>query len=92
MCPGNALDLYVFYADDKKRYDTYVQMAEACLYYARQGSNVVAVYYGHPGVFVLPSHRAFQIAKRQGKTLDFFFFFFFFFNISGTLFLIKAVF
>ena len=66
LCPDNALDLYVFYADDKKRYNTYVQMAEACLYFARQGLNVVAVYYGHPGVFVMPSHRAIQIARRQG--------------------------
>ena len=60
------MDLYVFYADDKKRYDTYVQMAESCLFYARKGLNVVAIFYGHPGVFVMPSHRAIKIALKQG--------------------------
>ena len=63
----DALDLYVFYADDKKRYNTYIQMSEACLYFARRGLNVVCIFYGHPGVFVLPSHRAIQIALQQGK-------------------------
>ena len=62
----DAMDLYVFYADDKKRYDTYVQMAESCLFYARKGLNVVAIFYGHPGVFVMPSHRAIKIALKQG--------------------------
>ena len=38
--PSDAMDLYVFYANDKKRYDTYVQMAESCLFYARKGSKV----------------------------------------------------
>ena len=62
----DALDLYVFYADDKKSYDTYMQMSEACIYFARRGLHVVCIFYGHPGVFVLPSHRAIQIALQQG--------------------------
>ena len=62
----DALDLYVFYADGKSRYETYVQMSEACLYLSRQGLHVVGIFYGHPGVFVLPSHRAIQIALKQG--------------------------
>ena len=62
----DALDLYVFYADGKNRYETYVQMSEACLYLSRQGLHVVGIFYGHPGVFVLPSHRAIQIALKQG--------------------------
>lgn len=70
LCP-EALDLRVFYDDDKPRYATYVQMSEACLYFARQGLNVVAVFYGHPGVFVLPSHRAIQIAQKEGKRNSF---------------------
>ena len=65
----DALDLYVFYADDKKCYETYMQMSEACLYFARRGLHVVCIFYGHPGVFVLPSHRAIQIALKQGKPL-----------------------
>ena len=63
---SSAMDLYVFYDDTKKRYDTYVQMAEAILHEARRGLDVVGVFYGHPGVFVLPSHRAIQIAKQEG--------------------------
>ena len=32
----------------------------------RSGLNVVAVFYGHPGVFVAPSHRAIAIARDEG--------------------------
>ena len=62
----DALDLYVLYNEEKVRYHTYVQMTEAMLYHLRQGLNVVAIYYGHPGVFVLPTHRAVAIARREG--------------------------
>jgi hypothetical protein len=62
----DALDLYVLYDDTKVRYFTYVQMSEALLYYVRKGKNVLCVFYGHPGVFVLSSHRAVLIAKREG--------------------------
>merc|ERR1719315_731601 len=64
----DALDLYVLYDDGKNRIDTYVQMSEAMLHEARKGLNVVGIFYGHPGVFVLPSHRAIQIAKKEGMT------------------------
>lgn len=63
---AHALNLRVFYAEDKRRYDTYAQMSEALLYYARQGLLTVGVFYGHPGVFVQPSHRAIAIATKQG--------------------------
>lgn len=62
----DAYDLYVLYDDSKPRYTTYMQMAEAMLYSVRQGLDVVAIYYGHPGVFVLSTHRAVEIAKREG--------------------------
>ena len=32
----------------------------------RAGSKVVGVFYGHPGVFVFPSHRAIAIARQEG--------------------------
>lgn len=32
----------------------------------RAGLNVVGVFYGHPGVFVNPSHRALAIARQEG--------------------------
>ncbi len=62
----DALDLYVLYADDKVRYTTYMEMAEAQLYWVRQGQRVVVIFYGHPGIFVLSTHRAVQIARREG--------------------------
>ena len=62
----DALDLYVLYGEDKIRYTTYMQMAEAQLYWVRQGLKVVVVFYGHPGIFVLSTHRAIQIARREG--------------------------
>ncbi|HYW72188.1 MAG TPA: SAM-dependent methyltransferase [Pyrinomonadaceae bacterium] len=62
----DAYDLYVLYDDTKPRFNTYMQMSEAMLHYVRQGERVVGVYYGHPGVFVLSTHRAIAIARREG--------------------------
>ena len=62
----DAYDLYVLYDNSKVRYTTYMQMAEAMLHFVRQGKKVIAVYYGHPGIFVLPTHRAILIARREG--------------------------
>lgn len=36
--------------------------------HVRKGENVVGVFYGHPGVFVSPSHRTIDIAHREGYT------------------------
>jgi hypothetical protein len=65
LCP-HAYDLYVLYDDTKLRYTTYMQMTEAMLHFVREGHNVVAIFYGHPGVFVLSTHRAVQIGRREG--------------------------
>ncbi|PRQ08773.1 Tetrapyrrole (Corrin/Porphyrin) Methylase [Enhygromyxa salina] len=62
----DAHDLYVFYDEGKPRYHTYVQMSEAVLHPVRQGEKVVVIYYGHPGIFVLSTHRAIEIARREG--------------------------
>ncbi|MGF1427028.1 SAM-dependent methyltransferase [Kitasatospora sp. LaBMicrA B282] len=62
----DAYDLYVLYDDTKERYLTYVQMTEAVLHFVRAGQKVAAVFYGHPGLFVLSSHRAVRIARREG--------------------------
>ena len=62
----DAYDLYVLYDDTKVRYTTYMQMTEAMLHFVRQGKKVTAIYYGHPGIFVLSTHRAIQIARREG--------------------------
>jgi Tetrapyrrole (Corrin/Porphyrin) Methylases len=66
----DAYDLYTLYDDRKRRYVTYMQMAEAMLHPVRQGQRVVAVFYGHPGIFVLATHRAVQIARREGHRAE----------------------
>ena len=62
----NSFDLYQHYANDKNRIVTYVQMVERMLDEVRAGNYVCAVFYGHPGVFVTPSHNAIAIARREG--------------------------
>jgi hypothetical protein len=62
----DALDLYVLYGENKVRYTTYMQMTEAQLYWVRKGLKVVVVFYGHPGIFVLSTHRAVKLARREG--------------------------
>src|SRR5690349_15952057 len=62
----DALDLYVLYGDNKVRYITYMQMTEAQLYWVRKGLKVVVIFYGHPGIFVLSTHRAIKLARREG--------------------------
>ncbi|KAL5477593.1 hypothetical protein EMCRGX_G024407 [Ephydatia muelleri] len=69
LFPG-VLDLGVFFDGSKDRYDSCVQMAEACLFSARQGLYTVAIFPGHPGIFSIPSLRAIQIARKQGITAD----------------------
>ncbi len=59
-------DLLPLYENDKPRRVTYVQMAERMLQPLRRGENVVGVFYGHPGFFVNPSHRAIAIARSEG--------------------------
>lgn len=62
----NSFDLYQYYADDKVRIITYVQMIERIMEEVRAGKYVCALFYGHPGVFVTPSHNAIEIARQEG--------------------------
>lgn len=54
------------YRTRKPRRQTYEEMVQAILAYVRQGYQVCAVFYGHPGVFVYPSHRAIKLARQEG--------------------------
>lgn len=54
------------YREGKSRSETYQQMVEAMLSEVRAGKRVCGAFYGHPGVFALPTHRAIQIARREG--------------------------
>lgn len=62
----NTFDLYQYYGNDKSRIVTYVQMIERILDEVRAGKYVCAIFYGHPGVFVTPSHNAVELARREG--------------------------
>ncbi|KAG6331561.1 hypothetical protein ID866_7527 [Astraeus odoratus] len=63
---GDCFDLRVYYDTKKHRYESYVQMCEVMLKDVRAGYDVLGIFYGHPGVFVSPSHRAIAIARDEG--------------------------
>src|SRR5262245_35503501 len=59
----SAEDLYPLYGEGKLRIDTYTEMVERILSFVEQGLIVCAAFYGHPGVFVYPSHEAIRRAR-----------------------------
>jgi precorrin-6B methylase 1 len=62
----NAESLQTLYSSDIKRIDTYNAMIERLLKEVRDGHTVCGVFYGHPGVFVYPSHKAVEAARAEG--------------------------
>lgn len=62
----SAESLVGLYAADKARSQTYREMVERILAAVRQGLDVCAVFYGHPGVLVTPGHAAVRQARREG--------------------------
>ena len=54
------------YAAEVDRAATYEAMVETMLQPAREGRRVAAAFYGHPGVFVTPSHAALARARAEG--------------------------
>ena len=54
------------YASGRKRERTYEEMVERMLAPVRRGQEVCAAFYGHPGVFVDPSHEAVKRARAEG--------------------------
>lgn len=63
---ASAKSLYRFYAPGKPRSDTYQEMVDEILAWVRKGLDVCVVLYGHPGVFVTPSHEAIRRAREEG--------------------------
>jgi Tetrapyrrole (Corrin/Porphyrin) Methylases len=59
-------DLYTQYGNDKRRIDTYHSMVEMMVSPVREGKTVCALFYGHPGVFVHPGHKAIEILRAEG--------------------------
>jgi len=65
----NLADLYYRPSDPSNganRLESYERMVECILGDLRDGLNVCAVFYGHPGVFVYPSHACIAQARREG--------------------------
>ena len=65
-----AVSLHSLYQPGKPRIQTYQEMVARILEPVRQGYRVCAVFYGHPGVFVWPSHEAIRQARAEGYTAE----------------------
>ena len=62
----SARSLHSCYEEGASHQTAYERMAEAILEPVRAGKRVCAAFYGHPGVFVLPSHDAIGRARAEG--------------------------
>ena len=62
----NAESLSPFYQEGKQRLDTYEEMVQHILSFVRQGLVTCLACYGHPGVFVYPSHQSIRRARAEG--------------------------
>ena len=58
--------MHDLYTVGESRADAYEAMTEAILAEVRAGKDVCAVFYGHPGVFVAPSHESVRRARAEG--------------------------
>ena len=63
---ANAHSLHGFYEVGERRAAAYEAMAEEILRRVREGLEVCVAFYGHPGVFVTPSHDAVRRAREEG--------------------------
>lgn len=58
--------LQSFYREGKSRMDSYHQMVTAMMDEVRAGKRVCGAFYGHPGVFAWPPHKAIEVARKEG--------------------------
>jgi uncharacterized protein YabN with tetrapyrrole methylase and pyrophosphatase domain len=63
---NSAESMYCYYGEGKRRMQTYEEMISRTLSALQSHEVVVVAYYGHPGFFVYPSHRAIKIAREAG--------------------------
>jgi Tetrapyrrole (Corrin/Porphyrin) Methylases len=64
--PAGAESMTGMYAEGKPRIETYNQMIERALECLRAGMITCMACYGHPGVFVYPTHEAIRRARAEG--------------------------
>lgn len=62
----NTQTLTDLYGKGKPRNITYSQMVDRIMTAVREGLNVCAAFYGHPGVFVYASHESIRVARAEG--------------------------
>jgi hypothetical protein len=63
---ARCVDLASYYDDAKPRLDTYREITDEILRCVREGLDVCAVFYGHPGVFARSPHEAIRLARAEG--------------------------
>ncbi len=63
---GSARSLNSLYRTGVPRRRIYTEMVDEILTSVRSGARVCAAFYGHPGVFVTPSHEAIAQARAEG--------------------------
>ena len=63
---SNAESLQKYYVPGKSRLETYQDFVSRIMESVRAGKQTCAAFYGHPGVFVLPSHVAIRQARSEG--------------------------
>jgi hypothetical protein len=64
--PEGAESMSGMYAEGKQRIETYNEMIERTLDCVRAGMLTCMACYGHPGVFVYPSHESIRRARAEG--------------------------
>jgi hypothetical protein len=62
----NTRSLGSLYHPGRSRHETYDEMVDEILAAVRRGGRVCVALYGHPGVFVSPSHEAIARAREEG--------------------------
>src|ERR1700733_4164005 len=62
----NTVSLDYLYGSGRAREEKDDAITEAILEGVRSGKKICAVFYGHPGVFVAPSHAAIPRARAEG--------------------------
>lgn len=60
------VSLHPLYGESRARSETYEAMTVAIVEAVRAGQKVCAVFYGHPGVYVYPSHEAIRRLRAEG--------------------------
>lgn len=63
---SNVRSLQPLYVKGKSRRQTYQDMVECMLSEVRAGKKVCGAFYGHPGIFAWPPHKAIEIARQEG--------------------------